>query len=323
MSRAASRPRPILTFLKLALCILIPGVVLAGALWVPIDSMLIAAPHALVIFALLLAILAFFRRWRGTALALLAASAVAGAMLAVPLLPSDGARNGEGKGSTKLRLVSFNMYRENAQVKEAIDWVIRQKADFVILVEAVPAHSAEIARLKAVFPYSYGCSASSFCSTLILSRHPAGDVWHHSRGDPENRKALSAVTARFSVGGQDVPVTAVHLDRPWPLGSQEQYLGLLTDAIASVGRRGIMAGDFNSAPWTFAMRRLAEAGELHLASGATGTWPADRLPHPLRLPLDQVYIGPCMTREAVQHGPELGSDHLPIVTDIIVGDCGG
>jgi endonuclease/exonuclease/phosphatase (EEP) superfamily protein YafD len=156
---------------------------------------------------------------------------------------------------------------------------------------------------------------------MILSRQPAQDVWHLSRGDPENRKALSAVTARFVVGGQELPITAVHLDRPWPQGAQERYLGVLNDAVATVGRRGIVAGDFNSAPWTFAMRRMAEAGELSLASGITGTWPADRLPHPLRLPLDQVYIGPCMTRDSVQHGPQLGSDHLPIVTDIIVGDC--
>jgi len=318
MSRAASRPRPILTLLKLGICILIPASVLAGAISVPIDSMLIAAPYALVLFALVLALLALSRRWRGTALSLLAACVIAGALLAVPLLPKGGAGDGEG---TRVRLVSFNMYRDNPRVKEAIDWVIAQKADFVILVEAVPGHASEIARLKTVFPYSYGCSAKTPCSTMILSRQPAQDVWHLSKGDPENRKALSAVTARFAVGGQDLPITAVHLDRPWPQGAQERFYGVLNEAVASVGRRGIVAGDFNSAPWTFAMRRMAAAGELHLASGATGTWPADRLPRPLRLPLDQVYIGQCMTRAAVQHGPQLGSDHLPIVTDIIVGDC--
>lgn len=318
MSRAVSRPRPIPTLLTLGLCILIPGVVLAGALWVPIDSMLIVAPYALGLFALLLALLALSRRWRSTALPLLAASAVAGAVLAMPLFPSGGAGDG---GAARVRLVSFNMYRDNDRAKDAIDWVIAQKADFVILVEAVPDHAGEIARLKEVFPHSYGCSAKTPCSTMILSRQPAQDVWHLSRGDPENRKALSAVTARFAVDGQDLPITAVHLDRPWPQGVQERFLGVLYEAVASVGRRGIVAGDFNSAPWTFAMRRMAKAGELHLASGATGTWPADRLPHPLRLPLDQVYIGQCMTRAAVRHGPQIGSDHLPIVTDIVVGNC--
>lgn len=321
MSRAASRPRPLLALLTLGICILIPGIVVAGAFWVPADSMLIAAPYGLVPFAVLLAISALFRRSRRLALPLLAACGVAGAVLAAPLFPLQGTAGAAADAGTKVRVVSFNMYRANAQAAKAIDWVIRQKADFVILVEAVPAHADQIARLRKLFPYSYGCSASSFCSTMILSRQPASDVWHLSRGDPENRKALSAVTARFTVGSNDVPVTAVHLDRPWPLGAQERYLGLLNDSVASVGRRGIVAGDFNSAPWTWAMRRMAKAGELHLASGATGTWPADRLPHPLRLPLDQVYIGPCMARQHVQHGPVLGSDHLPIVTDIIVGDC--
>ena len=69
------------------------------------------------------------------------------------------------------------------------------------------------------------------------------------------------------------------------------------------------------------MRRVAGAGELRLASGPAGTWPAEGLAGGLRLPLDQVYVGPCMARQAVRRGPDLGSDHLPVVTDIVIGDC--
>lgn len=322
MPPSASRAHPAPGLLKLVFFALLPGIVFAGAFCVPADSMVIVAPYALGIFAILLIVLAIFsRRMRAAALALLVGSAVTGAVLASPLV-SVGPGNSGAQAGQPVRIVSYNMYHSNTRAKEAIDWVIRQKPDFIILVEAAPAHSREVARLQKIYPHTYGCAGPGFCSTVILSRQPAEGVWPLSRGDPENRQALSAVTARFSIAGQDVPITAVHLDRPWPLGAQEEYLGLLSDAVATVGRGGIVAGDFNSAPWTFMMRRLAKAGELHLASGPAGTWPSGLAPI-LRLPLDQVYIGPCMTRESVRHGPALGSDHLPVVTDVIIGDCRG
>jgi endonuclease/exonuclease/phosphatase (EEP) superfamily protein YafD len=284
------------------------------------DSLIIFAPYAFVLFALaLIAVSVWSRRLRPMALAMLGGSVVSGAVLAAPLFRASGQEAAE-PSRPQVRVVSYNMYRENARASEAVDWVIRQNADFVILLEAVPGHWGEIRRLQKLYPYSYGCAGAGFCSTVILSRQPAKDVWPLSRGDPENRQALSAVTARFVVAGQEVPVTAVHLDRPWPLGLQERFFGQLSDAVATVGRGGIVAGDFNSAPWTFAMRGLAEAGELHLASGSTGTWPAG-LAGFLRLPLDQVYIGRCLERSSVRHGPATGSDHLPVVTDVIIGDC--
>lgn len=316
-SRAHLAPGP----LKLAFLALLPGIVLAGAFSVRADSMLIVAPYALGLFALLLVAFAIFsRRLRTIALALLCGSLVTGAVLAAPLLSGGASGGADQAGQHRLRIVSYNMFHTNPQAKKALDWVVGQKPDFIILLEAAPVHWREIRKIQDDYPYSYGCAGTGFCSTVILSRQPAEDVWPLSRGDPENRGALSAVTARFSVAGRDVPITAVHLDRPWPLGAQSEYMGLLTDAVTTVGRRGIVAGDFNSAPWTFMMRRLADAGELHLASGATGTWPSGFAPF-LRLPLDQVYIGPCMTREAVQYGPALGSDHLPVITDIMLGDC--
>jgi endonuclease/exonuclease/phosphatase (EEP) superfamily protein YafD len=289
---------------------------------VRIDSALIIAPYLLAGAALLAVLVALAnRRWRPAAFAVLAGCLATGAVLAAPLLAGATQLQAGGGKAGKLRLISFNMYKDNARAGDAVDWMMRQNADFIILLEAARVHEPEIARLRRLYPYSYGCAGRGICSTIILSRLPASSVWPLSRGDPENRRGLSAVTARFVIAGNEVPVTAVHLDRPWPLGRQAEFIPELAEAVATVGRRGILAGDFNSAPWTFAARRVAAAGELRLASGPAGTWPADGLASILRLPLDQVYIGPCMARQAVRRGPELGSDHLPVVTDIVIGDC--
>jgi endonuclease/exonuclease/phosphatase (EEP) superfamily protein YafD len=322
MPPSASRARRGASPLKLAICLLLPCLVLAGAFSVRIDSLVIVAPYVLGVLGLLLALTALLnRRWRPAALALLAGCVIAGAVLVVPLFTGAAGRQRPGGKTEKIRLISFNMYQGNFRAGEAVNWILAQKPDFIVLLEAAPVHEPEIARLRQLYPFSYGCAGAGFCSTIILSRRPASTAWPHSFGDPENRRGLSAVTARFAIAGQDVPLTAVHLDRPWPMGRQDQFIPQLTQAIATVGGHGIVAGDFNSAPWTFAIRRSVAAGELRLTSGFAGTWPAEGLAGVLRLPLDQVYIGPCMVREDVRRGPELGSDHLPVVTDIVIGDC--
>lgn len=322
MPPSASRAHRGASPLKLAIYTLLPCLLLAGAFCVRIDSLLIIAPYLLALLGLLALVAPIAnRRWRRASLALLAGCLVTGAVLAAPLFAGVTQFQAYGSKAGKLRLISFNMYKRNFRAGEVVDWMLRQNADFIILVEAARVLEPEIARLRQVYPYSYGCAGAGICSTIILSRLPASAVWPLSRGDPENRRGLSAVTARFAIAGADVPLTAVHMDRPWPLGEQARFIPELAEAVASVGRHGILAGDFNSAPWTFALRRVAAAGELRLASGAAGTWPADGLAGIFRLPLDQVYIGPCMARQAVRRGPELGSDHLPVVTDIVIGDC--
>lgn len=322
MPPSASRARRGASPLKLAIFVLLPCLLLAGAFSLRIDSLLIVAPYLLAVIALLAVVAAMANpRWRLAAFALLAGSLVTGAVLAAPLFAgATQFQAGLGKVA-KLRLISFNMYKDNFRSGDAVDWMLRQNADFIILLEAARVHEPEIARLRHLYPYSYGCAGPGFCSTIILSRRPANSVWPLARGDPENRRGLSAVTARFVIAGNEVPITAVHLDRPWPLGRQAVFIPELAEAIATVGKHGIMAGDLNSAPWTFTARRVAAAGELRLASGPAGTWPANGLAGIVRLPLDQVYIGPCMARQAVRRGPELGSDHLPVVTDIEIGDC--
>jgi endonuclease/exonuclease/phosphatase (EEP) superfamily protein YafD len=322
MSKASRLASSLLRMLSLAGCALVLCISLAGAFSFRADSVNILAPYWLVLAAILLIGMAWFsRRARLAALALLLCYAAAGSVLLAPLM-SGTAR--ASASSPRIRVVSFNMYMANPEPAKAVDWIMRQDADFVILLEASRRNLPEVARLKQSYPYSYSCVPSpAFCSTMILARQPAKEDWPLANGDPENRKTISAVTARFDIGGRTVPITAMHSDRPWPLGKQETYWGELSDAVAAVGRRGILAGDFNSAPWTFAMRGLSAGGELRLVSGLTGTWPVDARFGLLRLPLDQVYLGPCLQQASVRRGPMLGSDHFPMVTDIIVGDCRG
>ncbi|WP_225009178.1 endonuclease/exonuclease/phosphatase family protein [Novosphingobium percolationis] len=299
-----------------ALLLLLASV--TGAAAFRADSLQIAAP-ALVPAAALLALIA-----GGTApspgdrllgWSWFAAALAWGWALAAPL--QSPAPTHLPTPNTPFRMISFNIYRDNAQVHEAVAWILAQKPDAVVLLEAMPLDNSAFLPLTLEFPFVEACAPQLRCSTTIFARHPFAMAWHHAQGDPENRKALSAVTVLVNTGCASVPITAVHLSRPWPLGWQRQELRTLAQVLRTEGRGGVLAGDFNSAPWTFAMRRLARAGQLRLASGARPTWPSGTMGTPL-LPLDQIYVGRAIAIRAVSRGPHLGSDHRPMVTDLTI-----
>lgn len=298
----------------------------SGAVFPAADSINILAPYWLFSGLALCGLTGFIQRksssksWQRLTIFLTLAYAGAALFLLFPLMGSHAARTNE---SPDLRLVSYNMYKANPDPASVAGWITQQNADIVILLEADQSALTDMQSLQTQLPYTYDCLDNGTCSTLILSRIPARRVQPLATEDANNRKALSAVTALFPVGDALIPVTAVHQNRPWPLGDQVNDAQILNIAVQGNARGGIMAGDFNSAPWTFAMRRLARAGDMNLASGATGTWPSGLALRWFRLPLDEVYLGPCLAVSSIRRGPSVGSDHFPLIADIKTGQCDG
>jgi endonuclease/exonuclease/phosphatase (EEP) superfamily protein YafD len=77
-------------------------------------------------------------------------------------------------------------------------------------------------------------------------------------------------------------------------------------------------GDCNAAPWSGAVRHIAEHGGLTVMPSVGPTWMWRRLPDALRfagLPIDQVFSkGDVVIHSAHKMAPA-GSDHLPILVE--------
>src|SRR5690606_10386601 len=111
---------------------------------------------------------------------------------------------------------------------------------------------------------------------------------------------------------------ALHLGWPWPFG-QDRQVERLRPALATIGDRAILAGDFNATPWSHSVRSVAEAGGLRLAGRVGPTWLDRRLPDWLRplvgLPIDHVMVKGGVLADPPQRLPWAGSDHLPVLLD--------
>jgi endonuclease/exonuclease/phosphatase (EEP) superfamily protein YafD len=235
-------------------------------------------------------------------------------------------------------LVEFNIWDHNADPARTLRWLRAADADIVILAEAREPFIADLLKAFPDYPTVVTCSNRPYCGVVILSRFQgrllSGGWWvadglNHPFGPLENI-ALAAV--QLDVPGPDgrvtpTPVIAVHIDRR---GLSGVTYGQTADLLAAVGQaagkrpaRLILAGDFNTSPWSPQMRSLDEtlvrtAGTRRVSVFAP-TWPSDsafetRMGLPPLLAIDHVYLGCEWTVRSLKVGPDVGSDHRPLTT---------
>ena len=79
----------------------------------------------------------------------------------------------------------------------------------------------------------------------------------------------------------------------------------------------IVAGDFNTTPWSPHFRDLLAASGLRNAAQGQGwiaTWPWAFWP--ARIPIDHVLARGPIAVEDLRRGPSIGSDHYPVIADL-------
>jgi endonuclease/exonuclease/phosphatase (EEP) superfamily protein YafD len=133
---------------------------------------------------------------------------------------------------------------------------------------------------------------------------------------------VPAILAQAEVGGVRLAVALVH---PPPPLAQERRVEQLRhfDAVAArvrqLGAPFLVMGDFNAAPWSRAFVRLRGAlgaCDTRAGFGAQTSYPADGWL--LRIPIDHVLASCAIGVHDRRVGPAVGSDHLPVIADLVV-----
>src|SRR5262249_47853040 len=136
-------------------------------------------------------------------------------------------------------------------------------------------------------------------------------------GDAE----VPSVLARADVHGTSLTIVGSH---PLPPGGREysRLRNQQLDAVARFinGQAGptVLLGDLNATPWNFYFRRFVKSTGLKDSSmgfGLQPTWPAGFLP--LRIPIDHCLLSPELKVVRRLVGPNVGSDHLPLILEVV------
>ena len=224
--------------------------------------------------------------------------------------------------NTNLRLFQFNAAQNPARV---FDWLEQHagQVDVVILLEASPAFQSGIDRVKTQFPYALTQLQDGPFGIALLSKYPLADA---EVLDPVG-EVFPALAAKITVPGWAAPLQVYAAHPPPPVGGElaelrNQYLKKLAAMVAARGSTPtIVAGDLNATPWSPWFRDFMHMSKLRDSQhgfGLLATWPAALAQYStfLGIPIDI-----CLHSDKLQVamrtlGPELDSDHLPVITEL-------
>lgn len=288
----------LLALLALALLFTVVGGFF-GSLHPAFDSVA-AFRHLVAGLALGLAILSALAGFgRAAGIALVAALA-GGAGLAPDLAPR------RSEAPADLRFVTANLLKDNADPARAGKVLAALGADALALQEVSRPNLAALDALGPDYPARIHCRFHTGIGVAVASRLPPVP------GGAGCGEALGLAWLRVAGPGGPVTLASVHLHWPYPF-DQAAQVAALVPALAALPRPVLIGGDFNAAPWSHAVAALSEATGTRRVPGLRISIHVGALR--IGLPIDHVLADPLLRPLRAGLGPDIGSDHLPVVAE--------
>jgi endonuclease/exonuclease/phosphatase (EEP) superfamily protein YafD len=128
--------------------------------------------------------------------------------------------------------------------------------------------------------------------------------------------------ARIKVNKKTVTIANTHLFTPtssWRFQNRNSELHDLGTIVSSAKGFVIVGGDLNMSVWSPYYEQFKH--ETHLKDARSGfglipTWPT--FVTPVMIPIDHFLVSSNVQVVNLQTGPKIGSDHLPLVLDVVI-----
>ena len=251
------------------------------------------------------------RRPRVVALALVLA-VVNFAALGIPIAPSVAAAPSTPT-SGALRLLVANVEVGNTDFAAVERLVAETHPDLFGVTELTPAMARQL-----------GKKLTGYRTRVLATRDDAYGIGVYSRVPLLSAKVARfpadgppTVVARVRVAGKPVAVVVTHVHTPFAGSIHVRQLDALAAARSQLGKRVAVCGDFNTPSWSGPLRHFAADAQLHDLYGghawAAYSWPT--WGYLLRVPIDNCFVSNGVGVTSYHDGPNVGSDHRPLVVD--------
>jgi endonuclease/exonuclease/phosphatase (EEP) superfamily protein YafD len=258
------------------------------------------------------------RRWPLAALS--AATAAAHLLSALSGLGEPVRAPSPAGALPALRLFSANVYHANHDLGRIGQEIRATAPDLVALQEVDPDGAAGLQRsgVLARFPYAVTELRKSAFGIGLWSRLPIAD------SQVQDVHGMAVINATILVGSHRLQLYTVHTVAP--LGDDrvrwQAQLKWVGEEIRQERGPLVVAGDFNATRYHPSFRRLLSErlGDAHEQRGRgwATTWPRDRWPLPPLMRLDHVLVSPDIGVRSVREGLGHGSDHRPIIAELVL-----
>ena len=217
-----------------------------------------------------------------------------------------------------LQVATANLNFDTTDFSALVGWLVSGEAPDVVFLQEFTGQAQQALQAPAVaqrYPHRVEAPQPDPFGLAILSRYPLSDV---QKVEPADMQATLRLRATLTwAGGTPVRLSAIH---PMPPISaiyaqlRDQALAEEAQHLSQSGGLALMAGDFNTTPWAKGM--FAMDSQLRRANGPVGSWP-NAFGWLSVLPLDHVLASSGWQLVGSGHGPDLGSDHRPVVVRLV------
>ncbi|HUO45413.1 MAG TPA: endonuclease/exonuclease/phosphatase family protein [Acidimicrobiia bacterium] len=279
-----------------------------GGQWPFLDLVASFRPH-LTVAAIVAALVLFGGRWHRWA----AATGVIGLVNLAVVVPLFISPSAPPEGDI-LRIMSFNLLSDNDRYEEVIDFIALESPDVVILHEVSRPWEEALAGAGLDYEITRGRTEGLIFGSLVMA--PIDSTVQSFGFAISNPRAIEVILP------SGVAVLGIHPLAPFPDAQtdrrrfQFEFAALWT--LAQSGPR-VVAGDFNAGPWSYSFRRLVNSTGLHNSQRGFGlelSYPADSNPV-FQVSIDHLLHSSDLAVADRKLGPAMGSDHLPLIVDLI------
>ena len=232
-----------------------------------------------------------------------------------------------------VKLMTHNVFGMNYDMERVQAVIEAEKPDIIAFQEYFGEQSSELhPMLQADYPYFAQCRGGKRANIAIYSKLPFEEAEGDGAcpNDAYGKQRTARILATFTQpDGTSFSIMTTHLDWPVPVARQSMEFEELTAAVNETKGPLMVVGDFNSTPWSYALRDFAMRTMLDRQTRNIVTFPL-RFTAPHRffpdglmdtapvLPLDHVLTRGGIVVHDVHVGADTGSDHLPIVVTFSV-----
>ncbi|MEG4849874.1 endonuclease/exonuclease/phosphatase family protein [Microcoleus sp. B5-D4] len=216
-----------------------------------------------------------------------------------------------------LRILHSNVLRANRRYSEVISLVKAEQPDIAVFVEVNSSWAKQLSVLSEIFPYSSTQQESERFGSAIYSKLPLENS--SVQAFSKRRKSLSA-DVKFQ--GKIISLILAHPTVPVKQESfinRNQQLAGIGEYAAQVKNPLIVVGDLNTTMWSPFYKNMVKTANLRNARSGFGilpTWPTFM---PLAyIPIDHFLVSKEIGVLKIRTGRNVGSDHLPLITDLVI-----
>jgi endonuclease/exonuclease/phosphatase (EEP) superfamily protein YafD len=266
-------------------------------------------------------------RWRGVALIYVFVGLAASANVMVPEFVNSMRGYPTPFANPVIRMMTHNLFGMNYEMAKVSAAIFAEDPDIIVFQEYFGEQATDLhPLLRAKYPYFVRCRGGKRANLGMYSRIPFEQV--EDGACPDNAyvtERTAHILARFETAeGKSFSVITTHMDWPIPVARQREQLNALSGVVDTIEGPMILAGDFNSTPWSYALRDFVARNGLVRETVNLVTYPLrwfyfgrwrDTVPF---LPLDHVMTRGGIVVHELHAGRRTASDHLPVVFEFTV-----